>query len=151
MELHPLVVLPAGIVAVLVLIIQVTLNAILALITAATTVGVLSPKIPLGAVMGEVATTFGAVCGSIGIALASLIGQCLMESGAADKIVGVFVWALGEKNSSLSLLTSVPPVRLRNVHGSSASGRLRPQSCQRDCSTPSSPARCYPASHGGTP
>ena len=58
--------------------------------------------------MPEVAATFGRVCGSIGIviALAALIGQCLMESGAADKITRVFVRALGEKNASLSLLSS---------------------------------------------
>ena len=108
MELHPLVVLLIGIIVVFVLIIQMKINAFIALITAATTVGLLSSKIPFSAVMGEVATTFGTVCGSIGIviALAALIGQCLMESGAADKIVRVFVRALGEKNSSLSLLTS---------------------------------------------
>ena len=108
MELHPLVVLLIGIIVVFVLIIQMKINAFIALITAATTVGVLSSKVPFSAVMGEVATIFGTVCGSIGIviALAALIGQCLMESGAADKIVRVFVRALGEKNSTLSLLTS---------------------------------------------
>jgi GntP family gluconate:H+ symporter len=108
MELHPLVVLLVGIIVVFVLIIQMKLNAFIALITAAATVGVLSPAIPFSAVMGEVATLFGTVCGNIGIviALAALIGQCLMESGAADKIVRVFVRALGEKNSSLSLVTS---------------------------------------------
>ena len=58
--------------------------------------------------MPEVAGAFGRVCGGIGIviALAALIGQCLMESGAADKIVRVFVRGLGQKNASLSLLSS---------------------------------------------
>ena len=108
MELHPLVVLLIGIMVVFVLIIQMKINAFIALITAATTVGVLSSKVSFGAVMGEVATIFGTVCGSIGIviALAALIGQCLMESGAADKITRVFVRALGEKHASLSLLSS---------------------------------------------
>ena len=108
MELHPLVVLVIAIAVVFFLIIRLKINAFIALITAAITVGVLSSKVPLGEVMPSVATEFGGVCAGIGIviALAALIGQCLMESGAADKIVRVFVRALGEKNSSLSLLSS---------------------------------------------
>jgi len=108
MELHPLVVLAIAIAVVFLLIIRLKINAFLALIAAATTVGVLSSQVALGEVMPEVAAAFGRVCGGIGIvvALAALIGQCLMESGAADKIVRVFVRTLGEKNSSLSLLTS---------------------------------------------
>src|SRR5690606_20492256 len=71
-------------------------------------VGVLSPLVEFAEVMPLVAGHFGRLCGNIGIviALAALIGQCLMESGAADKIVRVFVRVLGEKNASLSLLTS---------------------------------------------
>ena len=108
MELHPLVVLLIAIAVVFLLIIRLKINAFIALITAAMTVGVLSPKVPLGEVMPSVATEFGGVCAGIAIviALAALIGQCLMESGAADKIVRVFVRAFGEKRSSLSLLSS---------------------------------------------
>lgn len=108
MELHPLLVLVIAIAVVFVLIIRMKINAFLALVTAATTVGVLSSQVALGEVMPEVAGAFGRVCGGIAIviALAALIGQCLMESGAADKIVRVFVRALGEKNASLSLLSS---------------------------------------------
>ena len=108
MELHPLVVLVIAVAVVFTLIIRLKINAFIALITAAITVGVLSSKVPLGEVMPAVATEFGGVCAGIAIviALAALIGQCLMESGAADKIVRVFVRALGEKNSSLSLLAS---------------------------------------------
>ncbi|MBM3811659.1 MAG: hypothetical protein FJW20_08470 [Acidimicrobiia bacterium] len=53
----------------------------------------LSPEVPLARVVPRVAEIFGSVCGRIGIviALAALIGQCLMESGAADKITRVFV------------------------------------------------------------
>ena len=40
------------------------------------------------------------------IALAALIGQCMMESGAADKIVRVFVRLLGVERVSLSMLSS---------------------------------------------
>ena len=108
MELHPLTVLLIAIAVVFTLIIRLKINAFIALITAAMTVGVLSPKVPLGEVMPSVATEFGGVCAGIAIviALAALIGQCLMESGAADKIVRVFVRAFGEKHSSLSLLSS---------------------------------------------
>ena len=106
--MQPLAVLAIAIAVVFILIIKLRINAFVALVTAAMTVGVLSPEVPLGDVMGEVSAVFGRVCGGIGIviALAALIGQCLMESGAADKIVRVFVRGLGDKNASLSLLSS---------------------------------------------
>jgi gluconate:H+ symporter, GntP family len=106
--MHPLVVLFAAIAVVFLLIIRFKINAFIALIAAAMTVGLLSPNVPLAEVMPKVAGIFGNVCGRIGIviALAALIGQCLMESGAADKITRVFVRLLGEKRASLSLLTS---------------------------------------------
>ena len=108
MEIHPLLVLLIAIAVVFLLIIRLKINAFMALITAAMTVGLLSSTVSLGEVMPEVASAFGRVCGGIGIviALAALIGQCLMESGAADKITRVFVRALGEKNASLSMLSS---------------------------------------------
>lgn len=108
MALHPLVILAIAIAVVFVLILRLRINAFIALITAATTVGILSPNVGLADVMPSVAGEFGGVCASIAIviALAALIGQCLMESGAADKIVRVFVRALGEKRASLSLLSS---------------------------------------------
>ena len=108
MEIHPVVVLLVAVATVFLLILRLKINAFIALVTAATVVGLLSSKIALGDVMPEVASTFGKVSGSIGIviALASLIGQCLMESGAADKIVRVFVRMSGEKNASLALVSS---------------------------------------------
>ena len=108
MTLHPLAILAIAIAVVFVLILKLRINAFIALITAATTVGILSPNVGLADVMPSVAGEFGGVCASIAIviALAALIGQCLMESGAADKIVRVFVRALGEKHASLSLLSS---------------------------------------------
>ena len=108
MPLHPLVILMTAIAVVFFLIIILRVNAFMALIMAAMTVGLLSPQVELAAVMPTIAGDFGSVCASIAIviALAALIGQCLMESGAADKIVRVFVRALGEKNASLSMLSS---------------------------------------------
>ena len=106
--MHPVLVLAAAIAVVFLLIIRLKINAFIALITAAIVVGVLSPQVPFGEIMPKVAGLFGTLCGKIGIviALAALIGQCLMESGAADKIVRVFVRILGEKRSSLSLVSS---------------------------------------------
>ena len=108
MEIHPIVVLLVAVATVFLLILRLKINAFIALVTAATVVGLLSSKIALGDVMPEVASTFGKVSGSIGIviALAALIGQCLMESGAADKIVRVFVRMSGDRNASLSLVSS---------------------------------------------
>ena len=64
--------------------------------------------IPLERVVSEVGSRFGNVVGRIGIAIAmaAIIGQCLMESGAADKITRRFVAFLGEKYSSLSIVAS---------------------------------------------
>ncbi len=50
----------------------------------------------------------GRTAGSIGIviALAAIIGQCLMESGAADKITRVLLRIFGEKKANWALLLS---------------------------------------------
>lgn len=55
-----------------------------------------------------VAGALGSVVGSIGIviALAAIIGKCLMDSGAADRIVRSFLKALGEKRASVALMRS---------------------------------------------
>ncbi len=104
----PVLILLIAIAVIVILILRLRLNAFIALVIAAMTVGILSPAVPLAKVMPEVARLFGVLCGKVGIviALAALIGQCMMESGAADKIVRVFVRLLGEKRASLSLLTS---------------------------------------------
>ena len=51
---------------------------------------------------------FGTTAASIGvvIVLAAIIGQCLLESGAADKIVRKFLAILGEKRAPTALLGS---------------------------------------------
>ncbi len=104
----PVAILVVAVAVVFVLIIRFKINAFLALIVAAMTVGLLSPQVELARTMPMVAGRFGDVCGRIGIviALAALVGFCLMESGGADKITRVFVRLLGEKRSSLSLLVS---------------------------------------------
>ena len=54
------------------------------------------------------AVEFGGAAGAIAISigLASIIGLCLMESGAADNVVRRFLGAFGEKRAGLALLAS---------------------------------------------
>ena len=106
--MHPILILAIAVVLIFLLIIRLRVNAFIALITAALVVGILSARVPLAEAMGEVARIFGETAGKIGIviALAAVIGQCLMESGAADKITRRIVGFLGERYSSLALLGS---------------------------------------------
>lgn len=106
--MHPILVLLIAIALIFLLILHLKVNAFIALITAALVVGILSPRVKLAAAMEETARIFGETAGKIGIviALAAVIGQCLMESGAADKITRRIVALLGERYSSLSLLGS---------------------------------------------
>ena len=56
----------------------------------------------------RVTTGFGNTCAKIGIliALASIIGMCLLESGAADRIVRTTLNKLGERGAPVSFLSS---------------------------------------------
>jgi GntP family gluconate:H+ symporter len=58
--------------------------------------------------LDQAARDFGTAAGNIGIviALASIIGVCLMESGAADMIVRRFMSLFGEQRAALALLAS---------------------------------------------
>jgi GntP family gluconate:H+ symporter len=92
-------------------------HAFFALILAAISAGLLAK---VGTLPGEPAKShfvqavelttveFGATAGKIGlvIALAAVIGMCLMESGAADKVVRRFLRVFGEKRAGVALLTS---------------------------------------------
>ena len=106
--MHPILILLIAVAAVFVLIIRLKVNAFVALISAATLIGLLSPNLPVNEVIPAVGERFGNVVGRIGIAIAmaAIIGQCLMESGAADRITRRFVAWFGEKRSSVSLVAS---------------------------------------------
>jgi GntP family gluconate:H+ symporter len=75
-------------------------------------VGALARKAALGragTTVGErVASDFGSTCASIGIliALAAIIGKCLLDSGAADKIVRSAMRVTGEKGAPFAFLGS---------------------------------------------
>ncbi len=114
-SLWPFGILLLGITTVIVMIAVLRVHAFFALMLAAVLVGILSSTLP-----GEPAVShlvqavelpmieFGATAGKIGfvIALASVIGICLMESGAADKIVRRLLQLLGEQRAGLALLAS---------------------------------------------
>ncbi len=59
--------------------------------------------------IGErIGVAFGRTCGDIGIlvALASIVGKCLLDSGGADRIVRTTLRWLGEAQASLAFLVS---------------------------------------------
>ena len=103
----PLLILAIGILVVLGMIIALRINAFIALITAAIVVSLLAPG-AIASKISRVAEAFGTNAGNIGIviALAAIIGQCMMDSGAADRIVRAFLNVLGEKRASVALMGS---------------------------------------------
>ncbi len=103
----PLVILAIGIAIVIGMIVALRVNAFLALITAAIVVSLLAPG-EFSEKISRVATEFGTTAGKIGvvIAMAAIIGKCLIDSGAADRVVRLFVGLLGEKRCAVSLMAS---------------------------------------------
>lgn len=113
-DFTPVVLLVIGIVSVLGLIIGIKMNAFLALIISALIVSlgvgyfVSDPTELAGARMNAVVVAFGKSAGSIGIviAMAAIIGKCMLDSGAADRIVRSAVKVTGEKLAALGLMIS---------------------------------------------
>ncbi|MCA9240036.1 MAG: gluconate permease [Planctomycetales bacterium] len=106
-EWYPFVVLLIGMALVIGGIVVLRVHAFLALITAATVVSLLAPgewseKLP------RVAHAFGDSMASIGIviALAAIIGKAMADSGAADRVVRMFLDLLGEKRGATALAAS---------------------------------------------
>jgi GntP family gluconate:H+ symporter len=106
-EVPPLAILAVGVCTVLGLIIVLRLNAFLALIAAAIVVSVLAPG-PVADKVGRVAAAFGSTAGKIGvvIAAAAVVGKCMMDSGAADRIVRAFMRLLGQRRAPTALMGS---------------------------------------------
>lgn len=106
LELHPLLILAIGLLTVIGMILVLRINAFLALISAALVVSLLAPG-EWAAKVARVAEAFGDTAGGIGIviALAAVIGMCLLQSGAADRIVRWFLSMLGEKRGHTALLS----------------------------------------------
>ncbi len=105
--MSPVVILIIGVVLLIAMILVLRLNAFVALITSAIVVSLLSPG-EFADKVNRVGQAFGSVAGSIGIviALAVIIGKCMMDSGAADRIVRSFLKLLGEKRAPTALMLS---------------------------------------------
>jgi gluconate:H+ symporter, GntP family len=112
----PFLVLAISVALIVVLITVVKLHAFLALIVAAIMAGFLTPT---GALPGETGNHFvfavelvtrelGKTAGEIAlvVGLAAIIGMCLGESGAADKVVRRFLAVFGEKRSGIAILVA---------------------------------------------
>ncbi|MFB3788275.1 MAG: GntP family permease [bacterium] len=106
--LGPLPCLVIGIASILVLMLYFRFHAFLALISAAIITAVLSDRIPIENSLPLVAAEFGNMMANIGILLvmAAIIGKCLMDSGAADRIVRAFTRLFGAGREHYSLLAS---------------------------------------------
>lgn len=106
--MHPILILLIAMATVFLLIIRWKVNAFAALILSAILIGLMSPHVAIQDIMGAVTEAFGGLVGRIGvaIAMAAVIGQCLMESGGAEKITRRFVDWLGERYSSFSMVIS---------------------------------------------
>ncbi|MDE0860559.1 MAG: SLC13 family permease [Akkermansiaceae bacterium] len=96
-----------GLTVVIVSILLLRLHAFLGLLLGAFVVSVLTPGVGSEA-MGQVAAGFGEGCRKIGIliALAAIIGQCLLVSGAAERIVRGLLSFFGVKRAPLAFLGS---------------------------------------------
>jgi GntP family gluconate:H+ symporter len=121
--MDPLILLGVGLATVLGGILLLRLHPFLALISAALLVSLLTPEsgirscaeakglaakeadaIVKQTVGRRVATALGGTAAKVGIliALAAIIGQCMLESGAADRIVRGFVAGFGEARAGLA-------------------------------------------------
>ncbi|QDU90686.1 Gnt-II system L-idonate transporter [Pirellulimonas nuda] len=106
-ELPPLAIFAVGIVTVLGLMIGLKLHAFVALICAALVVSLLSPGDPAD-VVPRLTKALGESAGKIAviIAMAAVIGRCMLDSGAADRIVQAMLRLFGPKRSSTALAAS---------------------------------------------
>jgi gluconate:H+ symporter, GntP family len=103
----PLGILVIGIAIVLGLILVLRINAFFALLAAAVVVSLLAPGVPTVKIP-RVAEALGVTAGKIGIsiAMAAIIGKCMLESGAADRIALAFLRLFGEQRGGLALTAS---------------------------------------------
>lgn len=96
-----------GLAVVIISILFLRLHAFLGLILGAFVVSVMTPGVGTEA-MGRVAEGFGTGCRKIGIliGLAAIIGQCLLVSGAAQRIVRSLLALFGVKRAPMAFLGS---------------------------------------------
>jgi GntP family gluconate:H+ symporter len=99
----PLIILAIGIATIAGMITILRLNAFISLITSAILVSFLGPG-EVATKVSRVAEAFGSATGNIRIviALAVVIGKCMVDGEAADRIVRAFLTVLGEKQVSIA-------------------------------------------------
>ena len=105
----PLFIFVIGIVIVVGGIIGLKLHPFLALLLGALTVAILTPHPLSGKSIGErIALEFGNTCGKLGIliAMAAIIGKCMLESGAAERIVRSLLKRTGIDRAPVAFLVS---------------------------------------------
>ena len=111
-RIPPLVILGVGMGTVLVLIIGGKIHPFIALTVAAMLVSMLAAgwmgQGNWATSISRVAAAFGTSAGNIGIVIgmAAVIGKCMLDSGAADRIVRSFLRLFGEKRASMALMGS---------------------------------------------
>jgi GntP family gluconate:H+ symporter len=104
---YPILVLGVGLAIVIGGIVWLRIHAFMALLAAALAVSVLAPGAWADKIQ-RVADAFGGAAAKIGIviALAAVIGNAMTASGAADRIVRMFIDLLGIKRCALALTAS---------------------------------------------
>lgn len=111
----PFAVLLLSVILVIVQITRWRIHPFIALMLSAILVGLLSPSLPVVSGQHPLVTVvelpmaeFGIMVGKIGwvIAVASVIGTAMMESGAAEQIVNWLLKTLGEKRAAVALIIS---------------------------------------------
>lgn len=111
----PFIVLLLSVTLVIVQITRWRIHPFIALMLSAILVGLLSPSLPVESGQNPLVTVvelpmaeFGIMVGKIGwvIAVASVIGTAMMESGAAEQIVNWLLKTLGEKRAAIALIIS---------------------------------------------
>lgn len=106
--MDPFLILALGMAAVVGGILLLRLHAFIALLAGAILVAALSPDSSLATAGPNVATAFGKTAGKIAIliAMAAVIGKCLLESGAADQIVRSALRLFSERLAPLAFMGS---------------------------------------------
>ena len=106
--LGPLACLVLGVASILFFILVLRLHAFFALIISALLVAFLSDRVGWDAALFLVIQRFYQMVLSLGalLVLAALIGKCLMDSGAAERIVRTFTRIFGPGRETYSLLSS---------------------------------------------
>jgi GntP family gluconate:H+ symporter len=106
--LGPFACLMIGVGTIIFLLLYVRLHAFLALLLASLLVAFLSNRIAAADAASTVAAGFADLMGKIGIllVLASIVGKCLVDSGAADRIIRSFTAFFGEGREHFSFLAS---------------------------------------------